>query len=99
MSNPEIIFYPDGQQIISVPSFADVHRPPDKPERDRTLAPSLVYRPWSIIGCAIKIWEFNLNHGPDLMVRDGTYYQLTVLPGDSIISHDDILFIDEERST
>ena len=27
MSNPEIIFYPDGQQIISVPSFADVHTP------------------------------------------------------------------------
>jgi hypothetical protein len=59
----------------------------------------IVYRPWPIIGCAITNWEFNLNHGPDLMVRNGTYCRLTVLAGDNIISHDDMPFIDEDEQT
>jgi hypothetical protein len=59
----------------------------------------IVYRPWSIIGSAITNWPFNLNHGPDLMVRNGTYYRLTVLPGDSVISHDSIPFIEEDPET
>jgi hypothetical protein len=59
----------------------------------------IVYRPWSIIGYPMTNWEFNLNHGPDLMVRNGTYYRLTVLPGENIISHDDMPFIDEDPQT
>jgi hypothetical protein len=55
----------------------------------------IVYRPWSLVWAAS---EFNLNHGPDLMVRNGTYYRLTVLPGDSTISHDNMpLPIDEDE--
>jgi hypothetical protein len=69
------------------------------PEAGPKLGTIIVYRPWSIIGCAITNWEFNLNHGPDLMVRNGTYYRLNVLPGDSIISHDDVPFIDEDEQT
>ena len=57
------------------------------PEAGQNLGTIIVYRPWSIINCAIKNWEFNLNDGPDLMVRNGTYYRLTVLPGDYTISH------------
>src|ERR1700722_18522698 len=56
----------------------------------------IVYRPWSILGSAITNWRFNLNHGPDLIVRNGTYYRLTVLAGDSIISHDNMPFIEED---
>jgi hypothetical protein len=56
----------------------------------------IVYRPWSILGSAITNWRFNLNHGPDLMVRNGTYYRLTVLAEDSIISHDNMPFIEED---
>jgi hypothetical protein len=58
-----------------------------------------VYRPWSIIGRGITNWEFNLNYGPNLMLRNGTYYRLTVLPGDSIISHEDIPFLDDDPQT
>jgi hypothetical protein len=66
------------------------------PEMRTSLGTIVVYRPWSIIPCAM---EFNLNHGPDLTVRNGTYYRLTVLPGDSIISHDDVPFIEEDEHT
>ena len=59
----------------------------------------IVYRPWSNIICAIENLEFNLNHGPDLTLRNGTYYRLTVLPGDSIISHDNVPCIDEDEQT
>ncbi len=69
------------------------------PETRTNLGTIIVYRPWSIIGCDITNWEFNLNHGPDLAVRNGTYYRLTVLPGDSIISHDNVPFIEEDEQT
>ena len=64
------------------------------PEARPDLGTIIVYRPWSIICSAM---EFNLNHGPDLTVRNGTYYRLTVLPGDSILSHDDVPLIDEDE--
>ncbi len=69
------------------------------PEAGPNLGTIIVYRPRSIIDCAITNWEFNLNHGPDLIIRSGTYYRLTVLPGDSIISHDNVPFIDEDEQT
>jgi hypothetical protein len=56
----------------------------------------IVYRPWSIIGGNIRNWEFNLDDGPDLFVRNGSYYRLSVLPGDYTISHGDLLVIDED---
>jgi hypothetical protein len=59
----------------------------------------IVYRPWSLIGSTMTNWEFNLNHGPDLKVRNGTYYRLTVLPGESIISHDDMPLVEEDPQT
>jgi hypothetical protein len=37
-----------------------------------------------------------LNHGPDLIVRNGTYYRLRVLAGDSILSHDNMPFLEED---
>jgi hypothetical protein len=56
----------------------------------------IVYRPWSVLCPSMK---FNLNHGPNLTVRNGTYYRLSVLPGDSILSHDDVPFLDEDEQT
>jgi hypothetical protein len=56
----------------------------------------IVYRPRSGLGFAITNWRFNLNHGPDMIVRNGTYYRLTVLAGDSIISHDNMPFLEED---
>jgi hypothetical protein len=59
----------------------------------------VVYRPWSLIGSPMTNWEFNLNHGPDLKIRNGTYYRLAVLPGESIISHDNMPLIEEDPQT
>ena len=56
----------------------------------------IFYRPWSFRGSIITNWRFNLNHGPDLIVRNGTYYRLTVLAGDSILSHDNMPFLEED---
>ena len=68
------------------------------PEAGPYLGTIIVYRPWTPISSLVDNLPFNLNHGPDLIVRNGTYYRLTVLPGDSIISHDDIL-IDNDPQT
>jgi hypothetical protein len=67
------------------------------PEAGSRLGTIIVYRPWSLLSSGM---EFNLNHGPDLLVRNGTYYRLTVLPGESTISHDNMPFpIDEDEQT
>src|SRR6478672_12210583 len=65
-------------------------------EAGSDLGTIIVYRPWSLIWSAMK---FNLNHGPPLTVRNGTYYRLTVLPGDSTLSLDDPPFIDDDEQT
>jgi hypothetical protein len=67
------------------------------PDAGSRLGTIIVYRPWSLISSGM---EFNLNHGPDLLVRNGTYYRLNVLPGENTISHDDMPFpIDEDEQT
>jgi hypothetical protein len=67
------------------------------PDGGSSLGTIIVYRPWSLLSSGM---EFNVNHGPDLLVRNGTYYRLNVLPGETIISHDDMPFpIDEDEQT
>jgi hypothetical protein len=80
--------------IATVLAIASPGQTKAGPEELTGLGTIIVYRPWSFIGSAMK---FNLNHGPYLTVRNGTYYRLTVLPGDSILSHDDVPFIDEDE--
>ena len=84
--------------IVTVLTIASAGQTMAGPEAGPNLGTIIVYRPWSPIGCLFENLEFNLNHGPGIMVRNGTYYRLTVLPGDSIISHDDIL-IDNDPQT
>ncbi len=65
------------------------------PEAGSRLGTIIVYRPWSLLSSGM---EFNVNHGPDLLVRNGTYYRVNVLPGESTISHDNMPFpIDEDE--
>jgi hypothetical protein len=59
----------------------------------------IVYRPWTVTGWHIENLGFNLNHGPELLIRNGTYYRFTVLPGDTILSHDDALCLDDDLQT
>jgi hypothetical protein len=82
--------------IATVLAIASAGQIKAGPEARTDLGTIIVYRPWSIICSAM---EFNLNHGPDIMVRNGTYYRLTVLPGDYIISHDEIPFLDDDPQT
>jgi hypothetical protein len=84
--------------IVTVLTIASAGQTMAGPEAGPNLGTIIVYRPWTPNGSLFDNLEFNLNHGPDLMVRNGTYYRLTVLPGDSIISHDDIL-IDNDPQT
>jgi hypothetical protein len=85
--------------IASLLVFAAAQQSKAGPAAESNLGTIIVYRPWSIINRAFPNWEFNLNHGPDLIVRNGTYYRLAVLPGDSIISHDSVPFVDEDEQT
>ena len=83
--------------IAAVLAIASPGQTKAGPEELTGLGTIIVYRPWSFIGSAMK---FNLNHGPYLTVRNGTYYRLTVLPGESTISHDNMPFpIDEDEQT
>jgi hypothetical protein len=82
--------------IVAVLAIASAGETKAGPEAGQNLGTIIVYRPWSIVNCAIKNWEFNLNDGPDLTVRNGTYYRLTVLPGDYTLSHGGIPFIDDD---
>jgi len=84
--------------IVTVLTIAFAGQTMAGPEAGPNLGTIIVYRPWTPTGSFFDNLQFNLNHGPDLMVRNGTYYRLTVLPGDSIISHDDIL-IDNDPQT
>jgi hypothetical protein len=43
---------------------------------DSSLGTIIVYRPWSLLSSGM---EFNLNHGPDVLVRNGTYYRLKLV--------------------
>ena len=84
--------------IVTVLTIASTGQTMAGPEAGSNLGTIIVYRTWTPIGSRVENLIFNLNHGPDLRVRNGTYYRLTVLPGDSIISHDDIL-IDNDPQT
>jgi hypothetical protein len=48
----------------------------------------IVYRQWSFTGSAISKFPFNINHGPDLGVRNGRYLRFELPPGDYTFSHD-----------
>jgi hypothetical protein len=84
--------------ILTVLTIASAGQTMAGPEAGPYLGTIIVYRPCTPFGAFFDNLSFNLNHGPERMLRNGTYYRLTVLPGDSIISHDDIL-IDNDPQT
>ena len=47
----------------------------------------IVYRQWSFSGAASPSWKFNVDNGPDLIIRNGTYLRLDVAPGDHVLNH------------
>ena len=51
------------------------------------LATIIVYRQWSFSGAGRPSWKFNVDNGPDLIVRNGTYLRLDLAPGDHVLDH------------
>src|SRR6202043_3487842 len=47
----------------------------------------IVYRQWSFSGAGRPSWKFNVDNGPDLIVRNGTYLRLDVAPGEHVLDH------------
>jgi hypothetical protein len=47
----------------------------------------IVYRQWSFSGSGRPSWKFNVDNGPDLIVRNGTYLRVNVAPGDHVLDH------------
>jgi hypothetical protein len=47
----------------------------------------IVYRQWSFGAAAQPKWKFNVDNGPDLIVRNGTYLRVDVPPGDHVLDH------------
>ena len=46
-----------------------------------------MYRQWSFGAAAQPNWKFNVDNGPDLIVRNGTYLRVDIPPGDHILDH------------
>ena len=51
------------------------------------LATIIMYRQWSFGAAAQPNWKFNVDNGPDLIVRNGTYLRVDVPPGDHVLDH------------
>jgi hypothetical protein len=47
----------------------------------------IVCRQWSLGAAAQPNWKFNVDNGPDLIVRNGTYLLVDLPPGDHVLDH------------
>jgi hypothetical protein len=66
----------NSEQIKSIPNIGTI----------------IVYRQWSFSGAGRPSWKFNVDNGPDLIVRNGTYLRLDVASGDHVIDHNHMAF-------
>jgi len=59
----------------------------------------IVYRQWSFIGWGRPKWRFNVDNGPDLTVRNGTYLRVDVAPGDHVLDHSHMALFGSDPQT
>jgi hypothetical protein len=59
----------------------------------------IVYRQWSLGAAAYPNWKFNVDHGPDLIVRNGTYLRVDVAPGDHVLDHNHMFLFGSDPQT
>jgi hypothetical protein len=64
-----------------------------------TLGTIIVYRQWSFIGWGRPKWRFNVDNGPDLTVRNGTYLRVDVAPGDHVLDHSHMALFGSDPQT
>ena len=59
----------------------------------------IVYRQWSFSGAGRQSWKFNVDNGPDLIIRNGTYLRLDVAPGDHVLDHKHMFLLGSDPQT
>jgi hypothetical protein len=59
----------------------------------------IVYRQWSLGAAARPNWKFNVDNGPDLIVRNGTYLRVDVAPGDHVLDHNHMFLFGSDPQT
>ena len=59
----------------------------------------IVYRQWSFSGAGRPSWKFNIDNGPDLIIRNGTYLRLDVAPGDHVLDHKHMFLLGSDPQT
>ena len=59
----------------------------------------IVYRQRSLGAAAYPNWKFNVDHGPDLIVRNGTYLRVDVVPGDHVLDHNHMFMFGTDPQT
>jgi hypothetical protein len=59
----------------------------------------IVYRQWSLAGSGVPNWKFNVDNGPDLIIRNGTYVRLDVAPGDHVLDHKHMFLLGSDPQT
>lgn len=79
----------------ATPSLQNNGRTNSKP----ILGTIIVYRQWSFIGWGRPKWRFNVDNGPDLTVRNGTYLRVDVAPGDHVLDHSHMALFGSDPQT
>lgn len=59
----------------------------------------IVYRQWSFSGAGRPSWKFNVDNGPDLIIRNGTYLRLDVAPGEHVLDHKHMFLLGSDPQT
>ncbi len=55
----------------------------------------VVYRQWSLVGLNAA-YQFNINHGAKMFVRNGTFNRIDLPAGDYVVSHDHLFMTPED---
>ncbi len=84
-----------GQAEDKLATFADSGRTKAKPNSGTIV----VYRQWSFSGAGRPSWTFDIDNGPDLIIRNGTYLRLDVAPGDHVLAHKHMFLLGSDPQT
>ncbi len=85
--------------LICVGQAKDKLTPTKDAVQDSGLGTIIVYRQWSLGAAAYPNWKFNVDHGPDLIVRNGTYLRVDVPPGDHVLDHNHMFLFGSDPQT
>ncbi len=85
--------------LICVGQAKDKLTPTKDAAQDTGFGTIIVYRQWSLGAAAYPNWKFNVDHGPDLIVRNGTYLRVDVAPGDHVLDRNHMFLFGSDPQT